>query len=231
VLLAGLTGLVLFVLPAMAEAMDSPEAAAAGGPIPFAMMLGRSVFFEMGTMVIAMGVIVLTQESIISELQNGVAEWLLSKPVQRRAYLLSKVLSNSLGFVFMLIVPAALAYGLFSLRISEWYPLQPFLAAVGLMAAHAFFYLALTVLLSVSVSSRTVGLGLAFGSLFGGSLILMIFQPLMYVTPWMIAKTASAVFQGASLPAGLAWGSAVGTFCLSVALIAITQFVFERREF
>ncbi len=56
---------------------------------------GRGVLFEFGAVALAIGVIVLTQDAILGEKQNGLTEWLLSQPVTRAAYLLAKLVANS----------------------------------------------------------------------------------------------------------------------------------------
>jgi ABC-2 type transport system permease protein len=45
--------------------------------------LGRQIFFGLGILALSLGAIVLLQDSIIEEKNNGTAEWVLSKPVSR----------------------------------------------------------------------------------------------------------------------------------------------------
>jgi len=103
-MLGGLVALMMFVVPNLAEQTGDPGVAAAGGVLPFAMQMGRTVFFEMGTMVLAIGMIVLCQDLIVDEKQSGITEWLLSKPIHRRSYILSKFTATLIAVLPLLII-------------------------------------------------------------------------------------------------------------------------------
>ena len=67
------------------------------------------MFFSLGGgLVIAIGVIILSQDLIIDEKQTGLAEWLLSKPVQRKAYVLAKLCASLVAVLMLLIAAIAL---------------------------------------------------------------------------------------------------------------------------
>jgi hypothetical protein len=55
--LGGLVFMMLFMLPPVAEATGNPNVAALGDPISFALEMGRTAFFELGTITLAVGVI------------------------------------------------------------------------------------------------------------------------------------------------------------------------------
>lgn len=231
-MLGGLVALALWVLPTMAELAGDPSVAAAGGPLAFGLKMGRSLFFELGTLALAIGVIILWQDAIVDEKQSGVAEWLLAKPVVRRSYILAKLAAALLAVLTLLIcLPALTAYGLLSLRGGAPYPLAPFLAGLGIMGVHTLFYLTLTVMLGTLFSSRPPILGVSLGVLLGGSLLVSLLKPLVYITPGIMSKTAALAASGQSVPSELLWPPLVSSvlWCLIFVLVALAAF--EKTEF
>jgi ABC-type transport system involved in multi-copper enzyme maturation permease subunit len=231
VLMCGLLANMLFV-PTIANLATEAEIAQAGGLTSHILLMGLSVFFEFGTTVLALGAIVLTQDAIISEKQSGVAEWLLSKPIARRSYILAKLAANTLPMLVLMVgLPTAIGYGMLSLRGGEPFPVIPFLSGVGIMIAHAFFYLTLTLMLGTIFDNRGPILGIALGSVLGGNLLGGLFKPLLYVTPWMLPKVASLTASSQALPPeiGLAPLAATALWCVVFTIIAMAKF--EKAEF
>ncbi len=69
------------------------------------------VYFRACGLFAAIGIIVSTQSSVLSERQLGTAEWVLSKPVTREAFLLSKLLVNGTSFVALaVLVPSVVLF-------------------------------------------------------------------------------------------------------------------------
>lgn len=230
--LGGLVSVMLFILPSMAEATGDPNVAAAGGPLAFGLEMGRTIFFELGTMALAMGVIVLSQDLILEEKQSGLTEWLLAKPVARRAYLLAKLAASAIAtLVLMILLPALLAYALLSLRSGGLFPLLPFLAGIGVMIVHTLFYLTLTLLLGTVFNSRPPILGLALGIALGGNMLVGLIKPLAYVSPVMLAKVASMLAAGLLVPFELLWPPLIATALWSLAFIWMALVKFEKTEF
>jgi ABC-type transport system involved in multi-copper enzyme maturation permease subunit len=113
---------------------------------------------------LALGTIILVHGAVIGERQLGVTEWLLSKPVSRPAYVLSKLLAHSLGVLVILVgVQGAIAYGLLSLRVGAPLPLLPYLVGMAGLAVHTLFYLALTLMMGVLTTNRRALLGVSLG--------------------------------------------------------------------
>lgn len=230
--LGGLVALMLWVLPSMAELAGDASVAAAGGPLAFALDMGRSAFFDLGTIALAIGVIVLLQDAIVDETQSGVAEWLLAKPVARRSYILAKLAAAVLAVLALLIaLPALVAYGLLSLRGGAPYPLAPFLAGLGIMTVHTLFYLTLTLMLGTLFGSRPPILGISLGVLLGGSLLVSFLKPAVYITPWIMSKTAALAASSQAVPPELLWPPLLSSalWCLIFVLVALAKF--EKTEF
>ena len=56
-------------------------------------------------------VIVIGQDTIIGEKQSGTAAWVLSAPVSRSAFIMAKLLANTIGFfVTIIVVQGLVAY-------------------------------------------------------------------------------------------------------------------------
>jgi ABC-2 type transport system permease protein len=139
------------------------------------------------------------QGAVLDEKSSGTAAWILSKPVSRSTFLLSKLIANSLStLVVMLVLPGALAYVQFVLA-SDSVSFSCFLGGLGLMALHTIFYVALTMLLGVLSDSRGVVLGVSLGTLLGGTLLRSIW-PLSLFLPWVLPDMAASVFIGNPLP-------------------------------
>ena len=231
-LLGGLVAVMLFMLPTVAEATGDPAVAAAGGPLPFGLQMARTIFFEVGSMALAFGAIVLSQDLILDEKHSGVTEWLLAKPVARRSYVLAKLTSSVLATLVLLItLPALVTYLLFFARLGFHYPLLPFLGGVGVMTVQALFYLTLTLMLGTIFNSRAPILGIALGAVMGGGLIGGLIQQLMYVMPWALGKVATLVADGKPIPAGLLWPPLTATLLWSVIFAIVATAKFERMEF
>lgn len=231
-MLGGLVSLMLFMLPSVATATGDPQVAAAGGPIPFGLLMGRTIFFELGTMALAMGVIVLCQDLIVDEKHSGVTEWLLAKPVARRSYVLAKLAASILAVLALLVaLPALVTYALLFVRVGSADPLLPFLGGVGIMAVHTLFYLTLTLMLGTMFNNRAPILGIGLASVMGGTLVGGFLQPLLYVTPWMLGKFAAIVADSQPVPAGMLWPPLAATALWSVIFILVALTKFERTEF
>lgn len=231
-MLGGLVVIMLFMLPPVAEATGDPNVTAAGGPIAFGLEMGRTVFFELGAMALAIGVIVLCQDMIVEEKQSGATEWLLAKPVARRSYVLAKLSASVLAVLVLLVtLPALLTFMLLAMRAGSLFPLPPFLGGVGIMALHTLFYLTLTLMLGTLFTSRPPILGIALGVVLGGNLLAGLLKPLLYVTPWMLGKFAALVADGQPVPAGMLWTPLATTAVWSLVFIFVALAKFEKTEF
>ena len=228
--LLGINGLVVFVsfvLPLMVLQMQ--------GELPDdfdPVIVGIQIFFQLGTLGMALGAVVLTQGVIQDELRLGTAAWVLSNPVSRAAFVLSKLIAYGIGLLTVVVgLQSAVAYGLLSLRAGTFLPIGPFAAAVLGLALHTLFYLALTILLGVCVESRGTVLGVSLGCLLGGSILASLVPPLAVLPPWSMAGLLPALAAGQGSP--MTW---VGlSMALIAALIAVCVVLtigrFERIEF
>jgi ABC-2 type transport system permease protein len=232
VLLCGLTAIMLFASNDEVTQATEAEIAQAGGLIAYILSIGLSVFFEFGAPMLAIGTVILAQDLIIGEKQSGVAEWLLSKPVTRRAYVLAKVAANAPPLLILLVgLPSALVYGMLSLRIDALFPLATFLSAVGIVTVHTLFYFTLTLMLGTIFNNRAPILGIALGSVLGGGILGGFIEPLFYVTPWMLPKVAWLTATSQMIPAEIGIAALVASLLWCVVFVFVTLAKFEKMEF
>ncbi len=232
VLLGGLTAIMLFAPNEEVLQASEAEIAQAGGVLGYTLWVGLNVFFQFGISVLAIGTIILSQDLIIGERQDGVAAWLLSKPVTRRAYVLAKLVAHALPILALLIVlPSVVVYSLLSLRLGAPFSPMQFLSGVGIMTAHTLFYFTLTLMLGTLFNSRGPILGIALGSVLGGGLLGGLIPALFYVTPWKLADIAWATATGQVVPTALAIASLTATVLWSVLFVFVALVKFERLEY
>jgi ABC-2 type transport system permease protein len=184
----------------------------------------------------AVGVVIMMQDAIVGEKQNGTAAWVLSKPATRESFVLAKWLGNMAGIVVMMVlVPGLIAYVLISqLGEGSWLPFLPFLAGMGCLAVCLIFFQTFTLMLGTLINNRggVIGLGLAF--LFGQQFLANMLPVLWQVLPvgvFLPSDTnvtfTSALMLGQPLPspAPLLW-----TAGLSVLFLVIGVWRFKRVE-
>jgi len=230
VVVNGLLAFMLFVIP-------QAQAKLTGDEIETAEILstGVQVLFQLGPFALALGSIILVHGAIIGERQLGVTEWLLSKPVSRSAYVLSKLLAHGLGVLVILVgLQGAIAYGLLSLTMGRPFPLPPYLVGMAGLAVHTLFYLALTLMMGVLTSNRNTVLGVSLGVLLGGLLgaqtVGGFLGTAVMLTPWGMAMVLPAPVLGLPLPLSI-WLTIGVTAALSVIFVAVALARFERLEF
>ena len=226
VVVDGLLAFILFGLPPLRAQMD-PAQLEEFEPVA----QGLQAIGQVGTVALAIGAILLAQDQILGERQSGVTEWILSKPVSRTSYLLSKLAADGIGVVVILAgLPMAIAYGQFWLVNGTALPLGPFLTGTAALALHTLFYLCLTLLMGVVTDGREVLLGVPFGVLFGGLIAVSFLGTLGLFTPWSIAAVLPAVVLQQSMPLP-AWVPLMSTAVLAALCVALALYKFKALEF
>ena len=181
-------------------------------------------------------VIVITHGAIVGEKQSGTAAWILSAPVSRSAFILTKILSNVIGFfVTIIALQGLVAYLQLVLFEGGPVPLGRYLSILGLLALYLFFYLTLTLMLGTFFDASGPVLGIAIavavGSMFGIGGGLNGFVPgAVWFFPETLTRMASAMALGVAAPGK--WPVPVVAVSLySVAFVALAIWRFEREEF
>ena len=188
---------------------------------------GVGIFFSLAGIAMPIGVVILIQGSIITEKELGTAEWVLSKPVSRTAFVVSKLLAFTLGIlVTYVLLQSAAAYGLIALSQPKPPALIGFLEGTGLLMLLLFFYIALTLMLEVLFDKRGVVLGISLGAALGGALLVNLFPGLGLITPFSLPSFIPMVVQGtvlANIPLWLPIAS-TGLMSLIFVVVAIRKF-------
>lgn len=123
-----------------------------------------------------------------------------------------------------------IAYALVTLLDPATVSLPDYLAGLGMLALHVFFYLSLTLMMGVVVENREMVLGASMGMLFIGMVARNFAGQLALVTPWLLSDLAGAVATGEPL-AGEMWLPVISTAVLSLVFLAVALWRFERHEF
>jgi ABC-2 type transport system permease protein len=224
VVLNGLLATILFVLPTVTTPDGEPVMPES--PIDG----GIQIFFGLGALALAIAIPVLMQDEIIGEKLSGTADWILSKPVARSAFILSKAGAHALNVTLLLvIIPALGAYGLFTLAEPGAVAFVPFVLATGLTLLHTLFYLTLALLLGVLVTNRGLVLGATIGFFFTGQFVSGFVPVFDMLTPWMLPKIAIALVMDASLPVWMLLPVAM-TAGWIIAFLLIALWRFQRSE-
>lgn len=232
VLIVGLTAIMLYGPNGEIADASEAEISQAGGLTAYTLNLGLSIYFEFGVPILAIWTIILSQDLIIGEKQSGVAEWLLSKPVIRSAYVLAKLAAHALPILTLLVgLPSVAVFALLSARMGSLFPVGPFFSAVVIMALHTLFYLTLTLMLGTIFNNRGPILGVALGSVLGGGIVGGFIKPLMSITPWMLPKVALLTASSQMIPVGVGIPAVVSTFLWSAIFIGIALAKSDKIEF
>ena len=215
--------------------MASAEAAKDGGDGPPVLFM-YGIF---GGMFVAFGVMIIMQRVLVKEKQNGTAAWVLSKPVTRTAFVVSRLVVNSIAILLTsVIAPGVILYitlGLFS-EIG-WLSPFGFAAALLMVSLHTFYWIALVLMMGTLFESSSaviaVPMVLYFVFWYGPSLI----PALLYISPLLLTfspepgqmsalsvsfMTGEAVFS---------WLPLISTLVSCVIFIAVAIRRFNRQEF
>jgi ABC-2 type transport system permease protein len=219
----GLMAFIMFIVPTI----DSSEQMS----LEEQLEQGLTLYFNFAVLFGAIGMIILAQDEIIQEKQSGTAAWILSKPVARGSFVLTKLLSNFLGgLIFIAVLPGAVAYVEIYLASQQAPPIFPFLMGIGVILLTLTFYLSLVIMLGTIFEQRGAVLGFAVAVLMGG-LIASQFTPLVsYILPVNMPMIAATLMQGQLLPT-IAISELIVTGAWSVLFTLVALLRFRREEF
>ncbi|WP_424357630.1 ABC transporter permease [Methanocella sp. MCL-LM] len=163
-------------------------------------VLGSQLFFSIAGFAMVFGVIILTHDAIIKERDSGTIEWLLSKPLSRKAFVIAKLIASTIGMtLIMVLLQGALSYAVISLFHGSTFALLPFIGGLALIWLSCMFYMALLLLLGTITTSRGLVLGTSIGFYVLGGLVPMLFSQSVYLTPWKLGDIATGISIGMPL--------------------------------
>lgn len=220
----GVVALILWVIPSVDPSAGVPQLSEI-----------FQVFLGLHGAAAIIGVIVIVQGAIVGEKRSGTAEWILSNPVSRTDFILSKLLGNALGImVIILILQYAVAYFQISMKFGDPLPFTPFIKTIGLMGITLFFYLTLALMLGTFFNGRGPVIGISIVVLasqepLGGILARWLpWFPL--VLPDSVMGLAESVMLEQPLPEQ--WFVPIlSTALMSILFVLIAMWRFNREEF
>ena len=201
---------------------------------------GPPMFFMYGLfggMCVAIGVMIIMQRVIVGEKRSGTAAWVLSKPVTRTAFVVSRLVVNSIAILLTaVIVPGAIFYitlGLFS--DLGWFAPLGFLAALLVIALHTFYWIALVLMMGTLSESSSVVMAVPMALYFIFWLGAGTIPGLIYISPLLLTFGPDQMYAlSVSFMMGepvSSWLPLVSTVVFSVIFIAVAIWRFNRQEF
>jgi ABC-type transport system involved in multi-copper enzyme maturation permease subunit len=147
--------------------------------------------------------IIMGQDAILGERLSGTAAWVLSKPIQRPAFILSKLIAYGVGLLATWVVlPGVVAILELTVFSKVHLPVPGFVGAMGLIYLNLLFYLTLTLMLTTLLHGRGAVLGIAI-FLVWGWMIKPLGILLADVMPWRLLLEPALggyLLQGEPLP-------------------------------
>ena len=183
----------------------------------------------------AVAVIIIMQSEVVGEKQSGTAAWVLSKPVSRAAFILSKLVPNAVGvLVTMLLAPGVVAYIQLSMAGAD-VSAGGFVAGMAVLGLNLLFYLALTLMLGTLFDKRGGVLAISLGFAFGQQYILGLVPAAVHVLPWTMAIPVGDSFGAIATALMLGrtpetFGPVVAATCMVLLFVAVSLWRFESQE-
>jgi ABC-2 type transport system permease protein len=210
------------------------EAAATGDEGPDLLMM-YGIF---GGMFVALAAMIIVQGTFVGEKRSGTAAWVLSKPVTRTAFVVSRLVGNTIGvLVTAVLVPGVLVYVTLGV-ISDlgWLPPLYFLAGMGVIALSTFFWLTLTLMAGTFFESTAGVIAVPLVVFFAMWFLPSLLTFLTHVSPVMLFVGPGDAYPAvsASLMSGQApfsWIPVIATAIFSIVFIAVAIWRFNQQEF
>ncbi len=192
-----------------------------------------------GGMFVAFGVMIVMQRVLVGEKHAGTAAWVLTKPVTRTAFVVSRLLVNAVAILLTsVIVPGVIFYitlGLWS--DYGWVSPLGFMAGLLMVALHTFYWIALVLMMGTLSESSSVVMAVPMALCFVFWMGTSIFPALIYVSPLLLTFTPapdqmSSLF--VSFTTGepvFSWLPLISTIVSCVIFIAVAIWRFNRQEF
>ena len=130
--------------------------------------------------------IIMGQDAIQGERLSGTAAWVLSKPIQRPAFILAKLIAHGVGLLATWVVlPGVVAVLECTVLFKVHLPVPGFAGALGLAYLNLLFYLTLALMLATLFQGRGPALGIPLFVVWG-FLITPLGVLLADVMPWRL---------------------------------------------
>jgi ABC-2 type transport system permease protein len=212
------------------------DAAAAGEPAPPSETLMLYGIF--GGMFVAIGVMIIMQGVIVGEKRSGTAAWVLSKPVTRTSFVVSRLLGSTLGILLTaVLLPGLIAYVTVGILTPDGWP-SPlnFLAGVAVLAVSMFFWLTLTLMSGTFFDSVGGVIAVPLAAYFALWFIPGAINPLIYISPVILSVGPGDEYPGVALSlmngeAPFSWIPLIVSLVASFVFIGVSIWRLNRQEF
>jgi len=221
--------MMIFMIIASAHAAKTGEA---GPPV----LVMHGIF---GGMFVAFGVMIIMQRVLVSEKRSGTAAWVLSKPVTRTAFVVSRLIINSIAILLTaVIVPGVILYvtlGLFS--AIGWLSPFGFIAALLMVSLHTFFWITLVLMMGTLSESSSVVIAVPMALFFIFWMGTGMVPGLIYISPLLLIFSPEPEQMNAlsvSFMTGtpvFSWLPLISTVVFCTIFIAVAIRRFNRQEF
>ena len=183
-------------------------------------------------------VIIIMQGAIVGEKESGTAAWVLSKPVSRSSFVLSKLIANSVDvLVTIVLIPGIIAFLALSLAKGDLLSPLNFMGGLLVIGLNLMYYLTLTLMLGTLFSKRGPVIGIALAIAFGQQLLIGVLPILSYVLTWTLVVPAEGLADE-SIAAALILGHepysiipVISIFIQTLIFTAVSLWHFEHEEF
>jgi ABC-2 type transport system permease protein len=213
------------VQPTDGSLQDIPAGAMGMTPAQTA-NFGLMMFFELSGIAMLIGVVIIGHDSIVRERESGTAAWLLSKPLSRRSFVLSKLVANNLGMLTIIVLAQGIvAYSICSAAGHNLVNIPRFLAGLGLLGLDLMFFMVLSIALGAFTLSKGVTLGVPLLTALAGSIVLPFRPELGNFMPWHLMGTAVSLSTGTPVAAAELYPvAATAIWIIVFALAALYRF-------
>lgn len=237
ILLNGFVIFGLFVMPKLVaeSTTEMEQATASGTEVMTADEFRQDVpnaLFGLATLLLPVGVIILTHSQVYGEKHSGVAAWILSKPVSRLTYLLAKIISDAVGIIVVMVILQMIPAFLLLSSVLEM-NLNDYVLAIALLILLLEFYQAFTMMMSVIGKSTEIVLGVSFGVLLGGlvlkNALASVTGDVIFLTPWVLPDAITVIVSGQALPQQLQT-NIIAVLVLTILCLAVMFWQFQKQE-
>jgi len=190
-------------------------------------------------MFVAIGVMIIMQRVLVGEKHSGTAAWVLSKPVTRTAFVVSRLVVNSIAILLTaVIVPGVIFYitlGLFS--AFGWLSPLGFIAALLMISLHTFYWITMVLMMGTLSESSSVVIAVPMVLFFLFWMGADVIPGLIYISP-LLLTFSPAPEQMAPLTVSFitgepvfSWLPLISTVVSCAIFIAVAIWRFNRQEF
>jgi ABC-2 type transport system permease protein len=198
-------------------------------------LLGLVPFMRLAGLGMVIGVLVIAQGAVIGEKQGGTAAWVLSKPVSRSAFVLSKLAGFGLGiFGVMCVLIGITLYVQIWLSTGVLIPPLRYAGMIGLVFLDLLFYLTLSIMLGTFFNSRGALIGIPLILVFSYMIIPNIPAWLIAIMPWNLLDDLTQQALALSVVQGQPIQSLTPLFATvlwCIGFIGVAIWRFQREEF